>query len=293
MAINLGSTAIAGAYVGTTSVSKIYLGSAQIYPNTTPVVIKAVKFTSANAQTLGVNQNTLGSITPNFEYSTDNGSTWSSWNVANTVSFGNGTDLYLRGMNTFLAKAGSNYVNFVFSTSSPVYCSGNIMHLFDYTQDLDTIPDDSSQTSRGIKYMFSNCTQLVTPPDLPAINITRTCYFHTFELCSSLTTPPALPALTVYQESYSYMFSGCTSLTSIPALAATSVGDSAYNQMFLGCSQIYMNTTQTDEYINEYRFGVTPPVTSVNNMFAYTGNPVSGVVTPASQVLYTKNTIIS
>ena len=263
MAINLGSTAIADAKLGDTQVDKIYLGSTEIWSKAVPT-IKALKFTSADAQTLGIDTSKLGSyLTPYFEYSLDNGSTWSVWDITTTISFGNGVDLYLRGTNQRLGyapQALSNWTNFVFSTSSPVYCSGNVMHLLDFTQDLDAFP-----LNGGVGRLFYGCTQLVTAPALPATTLKRVCY--------------------------SGMFSECTNLETIPALPATTLANYCYEAMFYGCSKIKISATQVDEYTNVFTFGVAPTTTQSPNMFKNTGGTFTG--TPTAQTYYTSNTIVS
>lgn len=292
MGINLGTTPISDVKLGTSQVDKIYLGSDLVWSKTAPTPINALKFASAGAQTLGVDTTKLGTISPVFEYSTDSGNTWTSWDVANeTLQFGNGTDLYLRGSNTFLAKAGNNYINFVFSTNSPVYCSGNLMHLFDYTQDLTAFPDDSSQSSRGVKYMFQNCTSLVSAPDLPASGLSLNCYYYMFDGCTSLLVPPSLSAASYLPQScYSGMFRSCHSLASIPEIPALVADGLSCQSMFQSCWAIKLSETQTGEYTEAYTFGFVPTTVACNLMFTGTGGTFNG--TPTQQTYYTSNTII-
>lgn len=235
MGANIGSTAIADVKLGNTQVDKIYLGSTEIWSKSAPVTIKALKFTSPGAQTLGVDTSVLGTVQPNFEYSTDDGATWTSWDVTTTIPFGNGTDLYLRGSNTQLASSGSEYTKFVFSTSSQVVCSGNIMHLLDYTQDLTSFPAGSERNFQGL---FYNCTALVSAPNLPATVVTPHCYQNMFRGCSSLTTPSALPATTLAEYCYYGIFNGCTALETCPTLPSTTLAQYCYAFMFFNCSSI-------------------------------------------------------
>lgn len=290
MSINLGSTAISDVKLGNNQVDKVYLGSELVWGGVAPLTVKALKFTSTGAQTLGINQSTIGTVTPVFEYSTD-GQTWSSWDITTTLPFGNGTDLYIRGSNTVLAKSGTNYTNFVFSTTSPVYCYGNIMHLYDYTQDLTTIP--SVYDGRGLKYMFQNCTQLVTAPELPAITLEPNgySYYSMFLGCTSLLEPPSLPATSPFEYAYYRMFSGCTSLNKLPKMNISSYQSTSQicMEMFKDCVSIKMSLTQEGEYINTYDFGATPGG-SFYNMFLGTGGTFT-IGTPP-QVLYTSNETI-
>lgn len=237
MAINLGSNSIEDVKLGNLQVEKIYLEDEIVWQKASPVSIKALKFSSTGSQTLGINTSKLGTITPVLEYSTD-GETWTSWIVSDTLPFGNGTDLYVRGMNTYLAKGGNNYTNFVFSTASPVACSGNVMHLFDYTQDLTAFPDQNN-TTRGVKYLFSNCSVLTSSPELPATTLCNYCYSDMFLNCTSLVTMPDLPATVINEGAYYYMFSGCTSLTNvIDSINATIINTSGCQSMFANCTSL-------------------------------------------------------
>lgn len=240
MGIALGSTEIADLKLGSTQVEKAYLGTNLVWQKVSPVTIKALKFSSAGAQTLGVNTSMLGTISPNFEYSLDDGTTWTAWTVSNPISFGNGTDLYVRGSNTMLATTGNNYTQFVFSTASPVACSGNIMHLFDYTQDLTAFPATAGgdDNDRGLKYMFKDCTVLTSAPELPATALAIYCYYCMFSGCTSLTTAPVLPATALVDHAYESMFQGCTALTTAPNLPAERASSSVYKCMFKDCTSL-------------------------------------------------------
>lgn len=222
MGINLGSTAISDLRVGETQVDKVYLGEEVVWEGgTPPVQVKALKFTSTGAQTLGVDGTKIGSIatTLDLEYSND-GTTWTAWDIANTLSFGNGTVLYVRGTNTMLATTGNNYLHFVFFTSSPVECSGNVMHLYDHTQDLTAFPSTSAN-DRGLKYLFQDCSSLVTSPELPATTLVPFCYNEMFNGCSSLVAAPELPANLHQQDCYTKMFNGCSNLGYVKCLIAS------------------------------------------------------------------------
>lgn len=318
MGINLGATAISDIKLGSNSVSKVYLGTTEVWSGGTPPTptIRALKFSTTGTQILSINTDVLGSISPNFEYSTDEGTTWTTWDFSQ-LEFGvigqTNKDLYLRGTNTKLADS-SGYVNLIFMTTSPVTCTGNIMHLFDHTQDLTAFP--SSSDSQGIKKMFygadvlvsapdlpattltdfcyyqlfANCSSLASAPDLPATTSTYNCYYAMFESCSSMTSAPSLPATVLNDSCYEYMFYMCSSMTSIPELPATTLVHKCYAQMFRGCSSIKMSATQTGEYQNVYTFGANPSDYSYN-MFRGTGGTFTG--TPTAQTYYTSNTIVS
>lgn len=265
MGINLGSTAISDLKKGSTQVDKVYLGSDVVWQKSAPVATKALKFTSPNAQTLAIDSSVISDLTPTFEYS-NNGTSWTSWNISNSLNFGNGVDLYIRGMNTYLCLGSSKRVHFVFGTSSPVYCSGNIMWLFDYTQDLTAFPSASGITSYGVMKMFQNCTQLVTPPSLPILTVNRA-------------------------WAYWALFSGCTSLNTLPELPATNIEQNAYREMFDGCTNIKISATQTSEYPYLYELPLGSDTQLAYAQYMFRGT--SGTLTNAQLIQYTSNTIIS
>lgn len=264
MGINLGSTPIADLKLGETQVDKVYLGNELVWQNTpTPSTIRALKFECDSSQSLGIIADYIGSLTPNFEYSTD-GTHWAQWNdLTMSLPFGEGTPLYVRGMNTVIAN-GTNYVTFTFLQSdNKVRCYGNVMHLFDYTQDLSEFPADPN--SHGIAYLFRSCV--------------------------ALEIPPSLPATSLLQHAYDSTFSGCTSLVAIPYLPATVLGEQCYQNMFNGCSQIKMASAQSEEYPNEYVFGANPSGgTYAYRMFRYTGGTFTD--SPKKLTYYTANEII-
>lgn len=87
------------------------------------------------------------------------------------------------------------------------------------------------------RYMFCDCKNLTTAPELPATTLANYCYGEMFYGCASLTKAPALPTTTLANHCYYYMFSG-TSLTTAPELPATTLEDSCYYSMFKGCTSL-------------------------------------------------------
>lgn len=320
MGINIGETPIEDLKLGENQITKVYLGEEEIWSKSQPpIVVNALRFTSPNAQTIVIDSSKLGSIALNMEYSND-GDNWNTWNVTTPLSFGGDTPLYIRGTNTFLAKGGTNYTHFIFSTNSPVYCNGNIMHLFDYTQDLTEFP--SSADSRGVKYLFQNCTQLVEAPDS---SITKGCgymYYYMYDGCTNLVKASDILATSCGDSAFSYMFNNCTSLVHAPKMASIYTGSSSmyegmfygctnleeiplprlqqsfantsiYNNMFRNCTKIKMSETQTDEYPNEFTFSESNPALLSGNtadMFTGTGGTFTG--TPTQVTYYTSNQVV-
>ena len=83
--------------------------------------------------------------------------------------------------------------------------------------------------------LFSDCDDLLTAPQLPAITLAYECYGSMFYNCSKLSTAPQLPAITLAEECYFCIFAECTSLTSAPELPATELAPNCYASMFWGC----------------------------------------------------------
>ena len=89
------------------------------------------------------------------------------------------------------------------------------------------------------QYMFYNCTNVTTAPELPATTLGESCYQNMFDSCTSLTSGPSvLPSTELAQYCYQGMFSGCTSLTTAPQLPATTLANQCYYQMFSNCTSL-------------------------------------------------------
>lgn len=87
------------------------------------------------------------------------------------------------------------------------------------------------------RQMFGGCSNLTTPPQLPATVLAIECYMSMFEGCSKLAYAPELNAA-LAQFCYYQMFNGCSSLVTAPYLPATQYENQCYNQMFRGCSSL-------------------------------------------------------
>ena len=145
-----------------------------------------------------------------------------------------GDVLYIYGDNSAYSAASlssSDYSYFSTSSGCTFEASGNIMSLRNF---------DSSTvlSSCCFRRLFSFCTGLLTPPELPCTKISYACYADMFYQCSSLRTAPVLPATSLAADCYYQMFQNCTSLTTPPALPATVVAAECYYRMFFGCSSL-------------------------------------------------------
>lgn len=87
--------------------------------------------------------------------------------------------------------------------------------------------------------MFEGCTNLVNIfGELPANNLTESCYNEMFKDCENLTHTPNLPAKNLAKRCYFKMFYNDHSLTTVSELPAEILPDGCYSQMFYKCSAI-------------------------------------------------------
>lgn len=172
---------------------------------------KALKFTADYDSTIKL-QRTSNS-NPVLEKSF-NGVTWTTWDYS-IITLHKGEFVYIRGNNpNGFSFSQTNFSSF--KIDGIVICEGNVMHLLDYTQDLDTIPNDYC-----FYRLFSGSYGLQQAPELPATTLTRYCYTSMFENCSALKTAPVLSATTMFQDCYKAMFDRCMNLTIAPILSAS------------------------------------------------------------------------
>ena len=127
---------------------------------------------------------------------------------------------------------GRNIINFL-SSGSPVYAGGSIMSLQNGNPDETTI-----KYPYEFKYLFKECRNLVSAPELPATTLKQYCYSGMFESCINLTTAPELPAMKLEPYCYDHMFTYCTHLTNAPVLPATTLAYGCYWYMFSYCDYL-------------------------------------------------------
>ena len=202
-------------------------------------------------------------------YSTDDGTTWSSYSEASSKQWvlNTGDKILFKANEYRYYKTSNDYWSFTGTKTHKVY--GNIMSLLygDNFIGQTSFPPDSTylsiynfgslfkndayllDASNLILYattltdccyhsMFANCTSLAKAPALPATTLTEGCYGVMFGGCSSLTKAPALPATTLAKLCYNSMFMNCTSLTEAPELQATTLAEKCYSLMFVNCSSL-------------------------------------------------------
>ena len=226
-----------------------------------------------------------------MEYSTD-ATTWTEWvGSAITSAIGVNDDagyyvVYLRGTGNTVFVGGTveSATGFTLDGMS-IQCKGNIEMLLDYAT-----AEAGGHPSMGIKCfynLFENCTALVAPPELPAIEVSESSYTRMFFGCSHLVAAPKLPAETVAGAGYAYMFAYCTSLVYLPVINATSAEALACMVMFGGCSKIKLSTEANDEYTQPYKLTIDQN----QNMFYNTGGTFTDDPT-SNTTYYVSNTNI-
>ena len=174
-----------------------------------------------------------------LEYSTDNGSNWTSVSSAPvTINFAANAHIKVRG-------SGSTYdfnssSNTIFTSTKNCTIYGDIMSLFS---------NSSSLGEAALRGAFKNMDNIDIPPGRPlrlsATNFTgNNCYEEMFAGCTGLTYAPEFKnatgqsASTINRKVCYNMFSGCTNLKEAPELPANTVGELGYARMFYGCSAL-------------------------------------------------------
>lgn len=174
---------------------------------------------------------TMTKAVSTLEYSVNNGD-WAELGMK-TIHFGGDLGkLKIRGKSLEGTATGVNRGEFstiVFANNEKVSCSGDLRTLVDYEDHA------SANTSEARFYaLFTNCTNLITAPELPATTLATRCYEEMFYGCSSLLAAPELPAKTLASNCYHYMFYGCTNLSTAYDLPATTLAPYCYCYMFYG-----------------------------------------------------------
>lgn len=83
------------------------------------------------------------------------------------------------------------------------------------------------------EFMFMECPNLKRAMSvLPATELAPNCYTGMFQRAYELENAPELPAMDLEYSCYSHMFNGCKALTKAPKLPATSLAEACYQRMF-------------------------------------------------------------
>lgn len=266
--IKIGSIEADAIKMGTSSITKVYVGTELVYPTGTPTHDYSQDYLTFVAEANNVSFSLSNGVNGNtFQYSTDNGNTW------NNVSVGQTTPSINTG-NKIMFKASNLSINNetgigIIRPSGSASVEGNIMSLAygDNFSGQTTIQNNyqfrklfsgattitsaenmvlpaTTVKQQCYSQMFDGCTNLVkTPKTVGSSAMTWSgnyCFSNLFSNCTSLTTVPSglLPALNLGVQCYWYMFEGCTSLATAPLLAAPTINTQSYSGMFNGCTSL-------------------------------------------------------
>ena len=217
--IKIGNIEASAVMIGNSAVSAVYIGSTKIYPSGPPDYSKQyLTFEVVNSGNVTITASNTD-VAKTIQYSTDNGSTWTSLTTSTTAQELGGTlnvgdKVLVKGTNTAYGTS-SNYNRFGGTAKVNVY--GNIMSLISG----DNFANNKTLTDSYTFYRLFTNTNLLSAENLilPATTLASGCYNNMFRDCTSLTTAPELPATKLADRCYQYMFSGCRSLNYIKCLA--------------------------------------------------------------------------
>lgn len=243
-----------------------------------PPVANYFKITSLAANnTITLRNNTRISSGSSFSYSTDNGTTWSSFSLSSgqtqtIATLESGDTILMYGTNTTL---GSNYnVGHYFRATGDYEISGEISSLVNGNA---TDTDLSGKRPYTFAMLFSGDTHLVSAEYLKVSStaLPDSCFNSTFRSCTSLVKAPELPSTVLGYESYSSMFEGCTALAYPPTelnFTTISSNGNSYNRMFCmsRSSKITAAMTYTPKMFGDW--GSVAPATRNMQMFAGNGS---------------------
>ena len=195
---------------------------------------------------------------PDVEYSYDGEEPWTTWEGGEEVTLRNvGDKIYVKGDNPY-GFSMSNNIYAGFRMTGRIAASGSVMSLIDGVGTSRVIPNvfcfeklffgcnalvqapelpATELTESCYNDMFSNCG-ITKMPELPASNITEGCYAGMFRNCVNLTETTSISALILQKECYKQMFKGCSSLVYAPSLIAKEMAESCYESMFEGCTSL-------------------------------------------------------
>ena len=183
-----------------------------------------------------------------IEFSLNGGEWGASWEVfpEGDIKFGGEFgNLRIRGKNPNGTSIGGSYDGLSYGESHSYYrfsfgnqeakvtCSGDIRTLIDY-ENYRIVSTEKAQ----FRNLFSNCTNLISAPDLPITSLSPYCYQSMFKGCTSLTSAPDLPATSLTTACYQSMFEGCKSIVSAPTMSVSSVARYSCDKMFQGCTSL-------------------------------------------------------
>ncbi len=188
--------------------------------------------------TITLRNNRASSTVSTFYYSTDSGTTWSSFTLSSgatktIATLASGSTLMMYGSNSSLGTAYNK--GHYFRGSGDYEVSGEISSLVNGSDVTNTELSGSNRTNT-FAMLFSGDTHLVSAENLKISSsiMPDNCCNGMFRACTRLVKAPrTLPATDLGKECYSSMFEGCIALAYPPyELNFTSADVTAYNRMF-------------------------------------------------------------
>ena len=195
---------------------------------------------TATANNSSVELRNKGRLPNTYEVNTGNG--WTAYEFGTTINLKAGQSCKWRCSAHPLTQSRSQYVYFVMT--GKIEASGNVNSML--SSDFESITSLTGYDYAFVS-LFQGCASLTRAPELPATELSDSCYYKMFYECG-LVQAPELPALSI-PDSFIYdttnvsgcyvsMFERCTLLEQAPALPATALGKGCYVRMFHGCSSL-------------------------------------------------------
>lgn len=259
MSIVIGNKTVAGIHIANKEVQRITIGGKVAYEKEPDYFRIVNEYAGSNTISL-TKAGTPTDIT--LDYSTDNGSTWTTWSSANgnlSVTLAQGGKVMFKGDNP-IATTSSNY--FYFSGTQNHSISGDFVYLYDSTASSSIVP------SNAFDKLFYEDTKLIDAKNsyFSVTDFDNYSMSETFKNCSNLQTAPNIEVNTVGTATFNSTFEGCTSLTDVSRvyLNATNVPTRAYKIMFkdtaittapeIMATSIYSETTDRSNGSLSYMF---------------------------------------
>lgn len=211
----------------------------------------------------------------NLSYSLDDGTTWSSFSLANgatqtIATINSGDTIIMKGSNTQLANEYNKGCYFRGTQNYEV--EGNISSLLN-NNDTDT---EITGGTFHFAQMFSGDTHLISAENLKVVStiLYKSSFNGTFRSCTNLQKAPDLSIpTTLDQETYSSMFEACTSMSQPPTvLSATTAQLSSYKRMFCMNRSNTVTTQMTKSPIMIGNFGSENSVAKDYEVFKGNGS---------------------
>lgn len=186
---------------------------------------------------------------PNLWYSFDKYN-WIKWDTITPLQFGVGQKLWIRGKNETISR--ENAVRSIFYVTNPlpysVNCSGNIMHLLDWEQDLTAI-----SAPYCFNRLFVDLNReywLNSLPQFPATRLSPYCYYSMLANLGIQIDNVSLPATIFADYCYYGLFGNNYVATKGPILPAVNLTSYCYQLMFTNCSSLREVTIYAENGVN-------------------------------------------